>query len=208
MASYYRSPLSIFFSVDFVDEWFLMKSPVPVITITATYLYFVLKVGPDYMKTRKPYNLNSIIIIYNIFQVFVSVYLFYLCMQLMLANGLVSKTCLLEHEDTRRDITNVMYYYFLAKVSELLDTVFFVLRKKTSQVTFLHVYHHAMMAIVSWSILKYEPTYMTIYIRNVNSFVHMIMYTYYCLSALPVLKKYLWWKKYITKLQLVRFFFF
>ncbi|KAF9802537.1 hypothetical protein SFRURICE_013724 [Spodoptera frugiperda] len=190
--------------VDFVDEWFLMKSPVPVITITATYLYFVLKVGPEYMKSRKPYNLNNIIILYNIFQVFASVYLFYLCTQLMLANGFVGKTCLLEKEQTRRDITNAMYYYFLAKISELLDTVFFVLRKKDSQVTFLHVYHHAMMVVISWSILKYEPIYLTIYIRNVNSFVHMIMYTYYCLSAVPALKNYLWWKKYITKLQLVK----
>ncbi|XP_022816097.1 elongation of very long chain fatty acids protein 2-like isoform X2 [Spodoptera litura] len=127
------------------------------------------------------------------------------CTQLMLENGFVSKTCLIEKEHTRRGITNEMYYYFLAKTSELLDTVFFVLRKKTSQVTFLHVYHHAMMVVVTWSMLKYEPTYMMIFIRNINSFVHVIMYTYYCLSAFPALKKYLWWKKYITKLQLVQF---
>ncbi|CAH1644071.1 unnamed protein product [Spodoptera littoralis] len=158
------------------------------------------------MKSRKPFNLNNVIVLYNIFQVFLSAYLCYLCTQLMLENGLVSKTCLIEKEHTRRGITNEMYYYFIAKTSELLDTVFFVLRKKTSQVTFLHVYHHAMMVIVTWSFLKYEPTYMMIFIRNINSFVHVIMYTYYCLSAFPALKKYLWWKKYITKLQLVSIF--
>jgi elongation of very long chain fatty acids protein 4 len=37
-----------------------------------------------------------------------------------------------------------------------------------------------------------------------NSFVHTIMYAYYGLSALgPWVQKYLWWKKYITQMQLV-----
>lgn len=40
----------------------------------------------------------------------------------------------------------------------------------------------------------------------VNSLVHIIMYTYYGLSALgsKAVNKYLWWKKYLTIMQLVR----
>jgi len=41
----------------------------------------------------------------------------------------------------------------------------------------------------------------------INSFVHIIMYTYYLLAALlphHQHKRYLWWKKYITTLQMVR----
>ena len=42
----------------------------------------------------------------------------------------------------------------------------------------------------------------------INSFVHIIMYTYYLLAALlPQYQKYLWWKKYITTLQMVRHHF-
>lgn len=38
----------------------------------------------------------------------------------------------------------------------------------------------------------------------INSFVHVIMYAYYAISALgPSYQKYLWWKKYLTRLQLV-----
>lgn len=37
----------------------------------------------------------------------------------------------------------------------------------------------------------------------VNSFVHVIMYTYYGMSAVPHLRKYLWWKKHLTQFQLV-----
>lgn len=42
-----------------------------------------------------------------------------------------------------------------------------------------------------------------------NSFVHVVMYAYYGLSAIgPQMRPYLWWKRYITKLQLVRHLFF
>lgn len=37
-----------------------------------------------------------------------------------------------------------------------------------------------------------------------NCCVHVIMYTYYALSAMgPAYQKYLWWKKYMTTIQLV-----
>jgi len=38
----------------------------------------------------------------------------------------------------------------------------------------------------------------------VNSFIHTLMYVYYGLAAVgPSMQKYLWWKRYMTKLQLV-----
>lgn len=37
-----------------------------------------------------------------------------------------------------------------------------------------------------------------------NTFVHIVMYTYYMFSAMgPQYQKYLWWKKYLTTLQMV-----
>lgn len=42
----------------------------------------------------------------------------------------------------------------------------------------------------------------------VNSVVHVIMYFYYGLSAAgPRFQKYLWWKKYMTAIQLVHLFY-
>src|SRR6218665_2211953 len=36
--------------------------------------------------------------------------------------------------------------------------------------------------------------------------IHVIMYSYYALAALgPNVQKYLWWKKYITQMQLWQF---
>ena len=37
-----------------------------------------------------------------------------------------------------------------------------------------------------------------------NSFIHVLMYTYYGLAGLgPHMQKYLWWKRYLTRIQLV-----
>ncbi|XKL62136.1 hypothetical protein PGB90_001969 [Kerria lacca] len=51
-----------------VDRWFLMDNPVPVIMIVGFYLLFVIKLGPEYMKDRKPLNIKFIILIYNLYQ--------------------------------------------------------------------------------------------------------------------------------------------
>lgn len=39
-----------------------------------------------------------------------------------------------------------------------------------------------------------------------NTFVHIVMYTYYLLAALgPRVQPYLWWKKYLTAFQMLQF---
>ena len=99
-----------------------------------------------------------------------------------------------------------VYAYFICKLIELLDTVFFVLRKKQRQISFLHIYHHAMMPICAWIGVRYVPGGHGTLLGVINSFIHIIMYTYYMLSAFgPQVQKYLWWKKYLTSLQLVQF---
>jgi hypothetical protein len=50
------------------SERFLMSNPVPVVGIVAAYLIFVVKVGPEIMKDRKPLNIKPIITIYNLYQ--------------------------------------------------------------------------------------------------------------------------------------------
>ena len=41
-------------------------------------------------------------------------------------------------------------------------------------------------------------------IAILNSFIHVLMYTYYGLSAFGArIQKYLWWKRYLTQAQIV-----
>lgn len=103
-------------------------------------------------------------------------------------------------------MARAVYTYFICKLIELLDTVFFVLRKKNRQISFLHLYHHSMMPICGWIGAKFfaggHPTLLGV----INSFIHVFMYTYYMLSAFgPHMQKYLWWKKHLTTMQIVQF---
>jgi hypothetical protein len=74
-----------------VKNLFLIKSPWPVLAIIAAYLFFVTGRGQKWMQQRKAFELNSIINIYNIAQIFLNLYLgfgvieklFSLCVVLM-----------------------------------------------------------------------------------------------------------------------------
>lgn len=59
------------------NDWFLIKSPVPIFSLIACYLYAVLSWGPRYMKDRKPFKLETTLIIYNFVQVLLSVWMVY-----------------------------------------------------------------------------------------------------------------------------------
>lgn len=54
-------------------------------------------------------------------------------------------------------IASALWWYYFSKLIELLDTVFFLLRKKTRQISFLHVYHHSTMPILWWIGVKWVP---------------------------------------------------
>ena len=84
----------------------------------------------------------------------------------------------------------------------------FALRKKDGQITFLHVYHHSSVLTASWLGTRYAGGGNTYILGLLNSLVHTVMYAYYGLSAIgPHMQKYLWWKKYLTQMQMVNFFF-
>ncbi|XP_030755504.1 elongation of very long chain fatty acids protein 7-like isoform X2 [Sitophilus oryzae] len=57
---------------------FLVSSPATILLILGSYLYFVLKWGPEFMKNRKPYELKKLLMVYNVCQIIVNVYIFLL----------------------------------------------------------------------------------------------------------------------------------
>ncbi|XP_033360024.1 elongation of very long chain fatty acids protein AAEL008004-like [Bombus vosnesenskii] len=195
-----------------VDSWPMMSSPGPMLCIVGTYLAFVLKVGPKMMEKRPAFQLKNVLILYNAIQVLFSIWLTHKAFEPGVASLMLSPKCNNANRpptdlEIQTTVTKAAWWYFIAKIVELLDTVFFVLRKKQNQVTFLHVYHHTLTAIFSWCYLKFLPGEQGALIGFLNTFVHIVMYSYYLIAALgPQYKKYLWWKKYMTWIQLVQFF--
>ncbi|GAB0088752.1 Elongation of very long chain fatty acids protein [Sergentomyia squamirostris] len=190
------------------NHWAFISSPVPGLTIIGLYLYFVYSWGPKYMSNRKPFKLERTLIMYNLFQVILSTYLFVEGLDgawLTKYNWRCEPVDFSENEEAMR-VARGCYVYFLAKITELMDTVFFVLRKKERQISFLHMYHHTVMPMISWGVTKYYPGGHGTFIGVINSFVHIVMYSYYLFAAMgPQFQKYLWWKKYITNLQMIQF---
>uniref|UniRef100_A0A182F0V8 Elongation of very long chain fatty acids protein n=2 Tax=Anopheles albimanus TaxID=7167 RepID=A0A182F0V8_ANOAL len=193
-----------------IDSWLLMQTPTPILSITGLYLLFVLWFGPRWMERRKPFELKYTLIVYNALQVVVSTWF---CLQPFFT-GLFTKYLSLScgasmtgvSKEMQLTVWNGAWMYLMLKIVELLDTVFFVLRKKQNQVSFLHVYHHTIMVLFTWFYLKYIPGMQAAFIGVLNSFVHIIMYSYYLIAALgPRYQKYLWWKRYMTTLQLLQF---
>ncbi|XP_031826921.1 very long chain fatty acid elongase 7 [Nomia melanderi] len=189
-------------------DMFLMSSPGPLIMIIVTYIYFSTNIGPRYMRDKKPYELRNVMILYNFSQVLLSMYLFY---EGMVSGWLhdYSFTCQpvdYSNNPTALRMTRAVHLYFMSKLVELLDTVFFVLRKKNRQISGLHVFHHSLMPVAAWIGCKWLPNGHGTLLGLINTFIHVIMYTYYMLSSIgPHMNKYLWWKKYLTMLQLIQF---
>jgi hypothetical protein len=155
-----------------------LSNPFKPLSIIALYLYFVLNWGPKYMKDRKPYKLDNIIKFYNLFQVGLCSYIFIRGYYHSFGQG-YSWFCQPVDYSTKNhhevQITVMAHYYFLSKVLDLLDTVFFVLKKKQTHVSFLHVYHHSGMVMLSWIGLKYVSGGHSVFMALINSFVHVIM---------------------------------
>lgn len=88
----------------------------------------------------------------------------------------------------------------------MIDTVFFVLRKKSNQITFLHVAHHGLVPIICYPMTRFVPGGNTVVAAILNSLEHILMYFYYLITAMgPRFQWFLKWKKQITTFQISQF---
>uniref|UniRef100_A0A4W3KHL5 Elongation of very long chain fatty acids protein n=1 Tax=Callorhinchus milii TaxID=7868 RepID=A0A4W3KHL5_CALMI len=182
-----------------VEDWPLMSSPLPQTIIIGAYIYFVTSFGPKFMENRKPFNLKQIMIVYNFSLVLFSIYMCYEFLMSGWATGYSFHCDIVDYSSSPQALR-------VCKYLTVFIAIFFVLRKKNSQVTFLHVYHHSIMPFTWWFGVKFAPGGLGTFHALVNCVVHVIMYAYYGLSAMgPVYQKYLWWKKYMTTIQLIQF---
>ena len=141
----------------------------------------------------------QILILHNFACSLVSVYAFY-----GFLNGILQSDSMFQKGDSV--ILKPIYrIYWLTKLLELLDTVFMIVRHKRRQISFLHVYHHSSILLLSDVAYHMYPwPGIAFYLMN-NSFVHIVLYTYYGLSALFPNRSFPW-KRHITELQIFQFF--
>ncbi|XP_043518943.1 elongation of very long chain fatty acids protein AAEL008004 isoform X3 [Frieseomelitta varia] len=189
-------------------NWFMMSSPFPTLFICLSYVYVVKVLGPKLMENRKPFQLKNTLVVYNLFQVMFSAWLFY---ESLMGGwwGQYSFRCQpvdYSNNPTALRMVHACWWYYFSKFTEFMDTIFFVLRKKNDHVSTLHVIHHGCMPMSVWFGVKFTPGGHSTFFGLLNTFVHIVMYTYYMLAAMgPKLQPYLWWKKYLTVFQMIQF---
>lgn len=192
-----------------LDHWLLVHEPIYILCFIVGYLFIVVQ-GPKWMKNRKPFDLRRALIVYNFFLVALSGWMLYEFMATTIFNPAFNFWCQkIEQEDTsplQMRQLNVTWWYFFSKIIEFMDTFFFILRKKDRQITFLHIYHHSSVLGLQWACIKWAPGGVGCLAGMFNCFIHVLMYGYYLLAAFgPHMQKYLWWKRYLTRLQITQF---
>ncbi|XP_011495475.1 PREDICTED: elongation of very long chain fatty acids protein AAEL008004-like [Ceratosolen solmsi marchali] len=191
-----------------VKDWFLMSSPFPTLAICLCYAYFSKVLGPKIMENKKPFDLKRTMIWYNFAQVIISTWLFSESLASGWAGDYSFRCQPVDYSGNPQALRMARgcWYYYMSKFIEFTDTIFFVLRKKNDHISKLHVIHHGIMPLSVWFGVKFTPGGHSTFFGLLNTFVHIVMYTYYLLAAFgPRIQPYLWWKKYLTSLQMVQF---
>ncbi|CAB3364878.1 very long chain fatty acid elongase AAEL008004-like [Cloeon dipterum] len=189
-------------------DWPLLSNPIPVTVLTLAWLVFVLKLGPAMMKNRKPFTLRRLILGINVLQVILNAWVTYefLAVGWLAHYNFWCQECEYVRTPESMRMARACYVYFALKLFDMIDTVIYVLRNKPNQVTFLHLYHHVSTLLLAWVVATYAPGGHGTFVQLLNTIVHVIMYTYYMIAGLgPRFQRFLWWKRYLTRIQLFQF---
>jgi len=175
------------------------------IMFCTTYLVTILSLR-YFMQNQKSWDMKAFRIFHNAFLCFGS-----FAMVVGMGMGLKasiehSKESAVEvlfcdsmHNQTYGNLFTWYYIFYLSKYYEFIDTIILILRKKP--ITFLHSFHHFITAWLCWLGL-YDRIAVQWSFLMLNGTVHVFMYYYYLAVSL---NKDVWWKKYITTMQIVQF---
>lgn len=143
---------------------------------------------------------KPILVLYNFFQVIINLYV-----ACDIAIALSGRVWGLGMKDTPF-VRYGVWLHYLCKYLDMFDTLIIVLRKKSEQLSFLHLWHHSTIVVVWGWVVNTWPTDNSsaayAYGAWINSCVHVIMYFYYGLTAMNIRPPF---KKLVTMVQLTQF---
>ncbi|KAH7967666.1 elongation of very long chain fatty acids protein 4 [Rhipicephalus sanguineus] len=193
-----------------VRIWPLMGNPTTMLLLMLSYVAFSIWWAPWFMRSRQPLRVRGLVRAYDLLMVLWNAYF-------AVAMARLSYF----HEDERKryswlcqgpnytrrglPLLSLAWWYLVMKVVELFDTATFVMTKSLSHVTTLHVFHHASVIGVVWISVQTGVLGQNVFPMVVNALVNALTYSYYFLATFgPGARKWLWWKRYLTQLQIAQ----
>lgn len=142
------------------DNYPLMHNPSGMILILFVY-FLIVFYGPRVMANRQAFELRRYNMLYNTAQVFFCGFYVVRVYQLteieLEGLYLMCKKWNRDRNALTEEIAFYMYVNFVCRVCELSETVVHILRKKTRQLSYLHIVHHGMNLILSWLGARFQP---------------------------------------------------
>lgn len=138
--------------MELYQSYFHLVTALVLFAIFGIYIWLVLIVGPEFMKTREPFNVIFLIRLYNAFQVFVCAVFVIRAHQIGLSFKYVWKCerFLWLTDLERLEIKIGLWLFLVLRIVEFIETIFFVVRKKQKQASFLHIFHHIGSVLMAW----------------------------------------------------------
>lgn len=143
--------------------------------------------------------LKESMVVYNVAQVVLNGWMVYRFIDCVLFKG---HPFIGDLNTLHSGTTFAVWVHYCDKYLEFFDTYFMVLRGRMDQVSFLHVYHHVTIAWAWYAAMNLMPGGDAYFGALFNSWIHVMMYSYYALS---LLKFPCPWKRYLTMAQLFQF---
>lgn len=151
-------------------------------------------------KLNKEPVVYQVMIPYNVVQVLLCAYMIAGALYAFVTGGYLPICNPHNYADSK--VAGILWVFYVSKVLDFVDTFLIIARNKWDQFSFLHIYHHFSIFFVYWIVTNVGFDGDVYYTVVANSFVHLVMYSYYYLTAFnfkPV------WGRYVTQLQMGQF---
>lgn len=188
------------------DFTLMYGGPWKVLAIVVAYAFAVLRLGPRFMRDRKPYDLRPFMLVFNgfLFGINGAGFLVALWVTQLGSN---SWSCSMDNSRwhglsglTMKYLGNI---YLWMRLCEFLSTGFNVLRKKNDKNMFGQVLHNGVLVLYAYWGLKFFPRGMYCFLPLMDSITQSVRLAYLVLaSAGNGLHFSLWWKKHVTQMQM------
>jgi len=173
------------------------------ICLTVASYLLAIRLTTWYMFNKKPFTMKYISALHNFFLFVISVVMFFGVIlgvvDLYFKGGSSAIMCNANGTYINSKLMFWIYVFYLTKPYEFVDTFIMIFKKR--DLNFLHVWHHCTTFLLVWTTQIQAMNIQWISI-SANCFVHCFMYYYYFVSCLGY---QVWWKRYLTLLQIVQF---